>query len=220
MEAKCELPDGVYDSEAFDSSWNATLSAIMKANAPKIHTIRLNVFDYLTLDEWRLRNCHVPLLSRKHRLEQILRNVKCKYITKVPYFVIDQSEINKYYERFVDEGFEGAILKDPNSHYLFKRSSVWLKLKERDIKTYRIVSVERGTGKYSNVLGALVVRDRDGTTFKVGGGFTDKQRKEFWEERDSLIGVCVEVVIYPSKQKTSKAQFPVFYRLRPDLGEC
>jgi len=221
LEARCELPDGVYDCEVFDSSWNATLSAITKAGAPNIHTIRLNVFDYLTLEEWRRRSSHTPLLSRKHRLEQVLRNVDCKYVRKVPYFIVDQSGINKYYERFTKEGFEGAIIKDPNSYYLFKRSNAWLKLKERDVQTYKVVGIEAGTGKYTHVLGALIVQDRDGTTFKVGGGFTDKQRKEFWENRNSLIGQCVEVVLFPSKQKASKASFPVFLRFRPDLGgEC
>jgi len=221
LTANCKLPDGVYDSEAFDSSWNVTLSAITKAGAPNIHTIRLNVFDYLTLEEWRRRSSHIPLLSRKHRLEQVLRNVDCKYVRKVPYFIVDQSGINKYYERFTKEGFEGAIIKDPNSYYLFKRSNAWLKLKERDVQAYKVVGAEVGTGKYTHVLGALIVQDRDGTTFKVGGGFTDKQRKEFWENRNSLIGQCVEVVLFPSKQKASKASFPVFLRFRPDLGgEC
>jgi DNA ligase-1 len=221
LEARCELPDGVYDCEAFDSSWNVTLSAITKAGAPNIHTIRLNVFDYLTLEEWRRRSSHIPLLSRKHRLEQVLRSVDCKYVRKVPYFIVDQSGINKYYERFTKEGFEGAIIKDPNSYYLFKRSNAWLKLKERDVQAYKVVGAEVGTGKYTHVLGALIVQDRDGTTFKVGGGFTDKQRKEFWENRNSLIGQCVEVVLFPSKQKASKASFPVFLRFRPDLGgEC
>jgi len=89
------------------------------------------------------------------------------------------------------------------------------------VQTYKVVGVEAGTGKYTHVLGALIVQDRNGTTFKVGGGFTDKQRKEFWEDRNSLIGQCVEVVLFPSKQKTSKASFPVFLRFRPDLGgEC
>ena len=73
---------------------------------------------------------------------------------------------------------EGVVLRDPNSYYEFKRSNGMLKVKEFHDDEATIIGYENGTGKYKDVLGAVIVKGSNGAKFKVGSGFSDEQRKE------------------------------------------
>lgn len=58
---------------------------------------------------------------------------------------------------------------------------------------------------------------------KVGSGFTDEQRTEFWNNRENVIGEICEVKYKEiSRDKNTgfeSLQFPVFVRLRTDKNE-
>jgi DNA ligase-1 len=72
---------------------------------------------------------------------------------------------------------EGVIIKDPKSRYEGHRSYSMLKVKKFDDAEATVIGHEKGTGRCSQMLGALKVREKDGTTFKVGSGFTDQLRQ-------------------------------------------
>jgi DNA ligase-1 len=51
----------------------------------------------------------------------------------------------------------------------------------------------------------------------VGSGFTDAQRDEFWQTRDTLMGVVAEVqadVVSQNQDGTYSLRFPRFVRFR------
>ena len=72
---------------------------------------------------------------------------------------------------------EGVMLKDPNSAYERRRSNCLLKVKRFEDTEAKVIGHLKGTGRCSSMLGALQVREKDGTEFKIGSGFTDAQRK-------------------------------------------
>jgi len=214
---KCGLPLGVYDSEGFLKDWNTTTSALVK----EPHKLVIYVFDYISLEDYRRgKGTSLPLKRRKKLLAEKLKGVRCRSVRLAESYLIDSTDVNRMYERFIKTGYEGAMIKDPDSPYVPYRSTYWLKLKERDVDVYRVIEVLPGTGKYQNALGAIVVRAKDGTTFRVGSGFTDRQRVEFWRNPNEILGRCVEVALFTSAQKMSKAPFPTFIRLRPDVSSC
>jgi DNA ligase-1 len=100
---------------------------------------------------------------------------------------------NDAYRRFVSQGFEGAMVKDTSAPYQQgKRSSAWLKVKAVDTEECAIVSVHEGKGRLAGTMGHVVVEH--GTRLvRVGGGFTDEQRRQIWENRDTVIGSWLEV---------------------------
>lgn len=85
-----------------------------------------------------------------------------------------------------------------------------------------ILGCNEGTGRLAGTLGALVL-DFKGNEVKVGSGFSDEQRAEFWHGRDDLIGVLCEVkykeVSYDKSTGAESLQFPVFVALRKDKSE-
>jgi DNA ligase-1 len=64
-------------------------------------------------------------------------------------------------------------------YYYKKRSHAWMKLKNEETLDLRVFGAFEGTGKYEAMLGGLIV-DREGVQVRVGGGFSDAQREEFW----------------------------------------
>ena len=112
-------------------------------------------------------------------------------VTLVPSFY--NLSPNDAFRRFVSQGFEGAMIKDTASPYTQgKRSNAWLKVKAVDSEDCPIVSVHEGKGRLAGTMGHVVVEH--GTRLvRVGGGFTDEQRRQIWEQRDSVIGSWLEV---------------------------
>jgi DNA ligase-1 len=69
---------------------------------------------------------------------------------------------------------EGVMIKDPKSAYERRRSYSLLKVKKFEDAEATVIAHEKGEGRCTGMLGALRVKEKDGTTFKVGSGFTDK----------------------------------------------
>jgi DNA ligase-1 len=68
---------------------------------------------------------------------------------------------------------EGVMLKDPNSSYERKRSFKLLKVKRFEDAEATVYDYQKGTGRITGKVGALLVREKDGTEFKIGSGFDD-----------------------------------------------
>ena len=106
--------------------------------------------------------------------------------------------------------------------YRKKRHAGILKVKRFYTMDLPIIRCNEGTGRLTGTLGALVL-DYKGGEVRVGTGFTDDQRREFWLMRDELPGVLCEVK-YKEKSRDKRTgaeslQFPVFVSLRPDKRE-
>lgn len=100
---------------------------------------------------------------------------------------------NDAFRRFVSQGFEGAMVKDTTAPYSQgKRSNAWLKVKAVDSEDCAIVSVHEGKGRLAGTMGHVVV-EHGNRLVRVGGGFTDEQRRQIWEQRDTVIGSWLEV---------------------------
>jgi DNA ligase-1 len=125
------------------------------------------------------------------RRELMSRFVLPEYVRLVPSFF--NLSPNDAFRRFVAQGFEGAMVKDTSAPYQQgKRSNAWLKVKAVDAEDCAIVSVHEGKGRLAGTMGHVVVEH--GTRLvRVGGGFTDEQRKQIWENRDTVIGSWLEV---------------------------
>jgi ATP-dependent DNA ligase len=79
------------------------------------------------------------------------------------------------------KGLEGAMVKDPRGHYEKKKSYSWMKLKAEetiDLFITGFFNGEEGT-KYDAIMGGVIV-DHNGVEVRVGGGWSDDERKDLW----------------------------------------
>jgi DNA ligase 1 len=77
-------------------------------------------------------------------------------------------------DKVVAKKGEGMMIRDPNSLYEGKRTDKLLKVKKFDDAEAVVVGHQKGTGRCSNMLGALEMRADNGIEFKIGSGFNDQ----------------------------------------------
>ena len=155
----------------------------------------------------------------------------------------NMEELEEYEVALLDKGYEGVILRDPQSPYKFGRSTVkegyLLKLKRFADSEAEILGFEElmhnhneatinETGHHerstkqdgllpADMLGALIVRDiHSGEEFKIGTGFTAAERKKFWKLKAILRCTLVKYQYFPTGSK-EKPRFPSFQGFRHQI---
>ena len=144
--------------------------------------------------------------------------------TEINVFVVPQHELmntfelNAFEHEVLAEGYEGVMLRRPDTPYKFGRSTAregyLLKVKRFHDAEFEIVGFEeemfnaneattselgrtkRSSHKANKVpkgrLGALVLKYGD-TTFNCGTGFNDAERERIWAERESYLGMFAKI---------------------------
>lgn len=161
----------------------------------------------------------IPQSIRLHALDHILE-YPVKYIRNVPrFYAEDLSGIMSLYDYFIDDGYEGFVLRHKDSLYVRKRSTLIMKFKPKRSDFYRVVGFQEEISKDGipkNSLGAIICQDDMGTQFTVGSGLTQNQRSSYWDLRSLLsfpnTGLFVEVK-YQHLTEKRVPRFPVFVRL-------
>lgn len=95
--------------------------------------------------------------------------------------------------------YEGLVLRQGNT---------WIKVKGQETYDVEIRGIVEGTGKYKGMLGAFIT-----SKGKVGTGFSDEERKLFFDQ--VLIGAIVEVECQ-KLTPDGKFRHPRFKRMRFD----
>lgn len=130
-------------------------------------------------------------------LKQHYRSVRLKSLSDymsstiqiVPtFYANDITEIDTYLGSFMQDGYEGIIIRQAEAFYARKRVMSMMKLKPRKRDVYRIVACKEEKSKDGipkDTLGAFICM-KDGQAFAVGTGpiLTKDQRQEFWARQD------------------------------------
>jgi len=237
------LPDGADGEIMVGSTFQDCTSAVMSYEGQP--DFFYNMFDYVSksLDEafcdrlkqmeiWHFR--HVGLTGDQ----------RIKLVPSV--FISNKEQLAALEEKYLDEGFEGVMIRSINGKYKCGRSSVkegiLLKVKkfkdseaevvgfeelmhnENEQETNALGRSERSSKKDglvpANTLGALLVRDvKSGIDFKLGTGFLQEQRKEIWDNRRKYLGRLVKYKYFEIGVKVAP-RFPVFlgFRHKDDMS--
>lgn len=156
--------------------------------------------------------------------------------------IFRMSELLEFEEICLEEGYEGVIIKDPNSPYKYGRSTLkeayMLKIKRYKDSEAKIISVEPlfennneatrdelGKIKRSNAksgmvekqtLGSITVEDiKTKVQFNIGTGFSEDLRKELWDHKEDLVGRLVKYKYFGYGQ-VDKPRHPVFLGFRDE----
>lgn len=221
------LDDGMYDGEIVgkEDMFNDMQKSAFKKMENKQGTYY--IFDYLPLAEFEAGKSSATYLKRKQQLHDKLTG-KVEYGSLEHLIYVEESkpidpnspEIEKMYDEFLNEGFEGAMLKDVEAYYECKRSSSWLKVVPFISLDLPITGFQEGNEgtKYVGMLGAVMV-EYEGNTVYVGSGWPDDLREEVWNNQDKFLGKVIEIhARQPSSNEKGEQslRFPRFKRFRPD----
>lgn len=177
-----------------------------------------NLFDYL--------HPHVIDLPYIERYDALVECVTLNYwshshnITVIPFVWLHNiAEVEAFYQKCLDDGYEGCILRDPNGKHKDGRATVkvgaYLRMKpqsDKEAKVLRLVEAqenqneaktnelgrtERSSHKENKVgkgmVGMLVCMDDVYGEIDVGAGkMSHAEREYYWQNPDELIGKMVK----------------------------
>jgi len=86
-----------------------------------------------------------------------------------------------------------------------------LKVKRFEDAEATVYGHQAGTGRCTGMCGALLVREKDGTEFKIGSGLDDSQRR-----KPPKIGSVVTFK-FQGRSTNGIPRFPIFMRLHPGM---
>ena len=213
-----KLGDGCYDGELMGEDFISLMRQAYRKDGVDASGTYLALFDYLPLEEWDSRKTSMSCSDRYSELLKRL-NENCNawdLLLPVERCLIsgDYEEIKSCHDEYVEQGYEGAMIKDPNAPYKFGRGWEVMKFKAFHDVDLPIMGFEEGTGKHEGKLGAIVI-DYNGVTVKVGSGFSDDLREKIWNDRKEFTGRIVEVR-YQEVTEDGSLRFPTFVCFRND----
>ena len=117
--------------------------------------------------------------QRLSELQRIVDSTASPYLMLIKHFrVADEAQLLSQLDELVAGGAEGLMLHHQDALYQDGRSASLLKLKKYQDAEATVIAHIAGKGKYTNMLGSLLVELENGLQFKIGSGFSDAQRLE------------------------------------------
>ena len=126
------------------------------------------------------------------------------------YFVDDELDVEERNQWFLDQGYEGSMIRQCNFGYESKRSYSLIKVKQFIDFEAEVIGFVEGKGKLEGKLGKFVMRRLDnGKEFGApASGHTHAQRQELWENREQFMGTEWTVEAFEFT-KSGAPRFPV-----------
>lgn len=208
------------DNEAFRVS-----TGILNSDNVNKTVICYTIFDMIPVKDFDALKPQVTYRYRRDILNQFAERIAdtdgAVKVLPVLYHGTDQSKIEELLEQMVREDKEGLMI-NTDVPYRRTRHKGILKVKRFYTMDLPIIRCEEGTSRLSGTLGAFVLKYKENEV-KVGSGFTDEQREQFWNNRDDMEGLLCEVKYKEISQDKGTGleslQFPVFVGIRTDKTE-
>uniref|UniRef100_UPI0040479F16 DNA ligase n=1 Tax=Aliarcobacter sp. TaxID=2321116 RepID=UPI0040479F16 len=142
---------------------------------------------------------------RLKRIKDFLKTEPNKFINVIPQIKCqNQKHLESYLDELIEKKAEGVMLKNPKLEYFTGRNENILKVK----KFYDDEGVVIGLNYENKKFKSLILKLKNGVIFNLGGGFTNKERKN-----PPKIGDIVTFKYY-SLTKNNKPKFASYLRIR------
>ncbi len=221
----------VLDGEILSGSFQELMEEFNKKDANTSST-KLGLFDIIPYDDFIIGKCDISQIDRHSILSNmsgIIQSVSDGGVYVIPKTEVDLdtdegiNEMTEFFNNAVKAGFEGIMIKNPDSPYEGRKTSHWLKWKPSISVTLRVVDIEKGgdDSEFKNTLGSLLLEGYDivdGSPYNIktscGSGFDLLTRQQWWDNPDDIINWMVEIEadsITPLKDDgTVSLRFPRF----------
>lgn len=227
----------VVGSPTDDQAFQNTSGAVRRGDGKP--DVKLYVFD--------LHNRPEGYTERYERMKWIVKNSKSVVVVE-SHLCHSKEEVEDLSAKFVEQGYEGAMLRKPDGKYKYGRSTakeqLLLKLKPlvdgefeiigftemmkngNEAKVNELGYAERSSHKAhlipTGMMGTLILKWYGDDTFECGTGFTHEQRKEIWDNQGEWLGKVAKVRYQAIGMKEGgKPRIPSFKGLREkfDMSE-
>lgn len=148
------------------------------------------------------------------RLAYLKDHVKGPMLRVVDAEMTKASQVDGLMEKAMKAGYEGIMIRDPNSLYTHgKRSVNLLKHKKMFDSEYEIIRAVEGKGKFAGMVGAFICKTPSGKQFAANPSVSEVLRKDLWKKRDSYVGQ-MGTVQYQELSRDGVPRFPILKCVR------
>lgn len=130
--------------------------------------------------------------------------------------VAGEDELMAAFEKFLAQGYEGAMARNLQSMYVNKRSADLQKIKVFDDSEFKCVAVEEGRGKLAGHA-IFVCVTKEGTEFRAKMKGDTSALKQYFDNPKLVVGKMVTVKYQGMTNKAKVPRFPVALRIRQDI---
>lgn len=221
-----------FEMESKEAYKAASKIITLKGDTPK-RGLTYRVFDGMFINEWRSQKCTLTYEERRHLLSSLFyyNPIKLRHIELLPilYQGDDVSKVQELLDEVVSKGGEGVMINILSSTYKFTRCWDIMKVKKFNSLDLEVIGMEEGSGRLTGTLGAIYVRYKGGNTVKVGSGFSDEERKLYFNNPNLILHKIVEIKHFEESSsgeganKTYSLRFPTWCsniridKLEPDF---
>lgn len=196
--------DMVLDGELYCHGMSCqTVTSYVKKWKDGSEKIIYNVYDAPVVD-----GCEI--LTSEERIARLFDIEESDNVQRVPGFeVASHAAMMQRYGEFIEEGYEGAILRLKHGQYLWGyRSSELLKVKEFQDAEFKVIGAKQGRGKMEGGIIWVCQNDLNDETFDCTMKVTMDERRRFYSEHKKYIGKKLTVRFF-DRTDDNLPRFPV-----------
>jgi DNA ligase-1 len=213
-----DMGDMIFDGELynhyFKNDFEKIVSFVRQEEPAEGHeVVQYHIYDLVNKDPFTLRSGLLEALmvdaSSAYKPTNTLVLVPTKEIP-------DEDSVGAVFASFLENGYEGAMLRNSDGLYVNKRSYDLQKVKEFQDAEFPIAGICEGRGKLAGHAIFICKLDTTGTTFQVKMKGDTAKLKEFFEDHSLWEGKLLTVQ-YQGFTSYAVPRFPVGLRIREDL---
>lgn len=169
------------------------------------------IFDWICED-----NDKLTFLERYNHLMKCFEHTDFLHLQLVPTYKVESlEEIDEYLEKFIEEGYEGLMIRSTTGLYTQRRSTELIKYKKFIDQEFKIIGFEEGKGLDKDCV-IWVCETKCGKKFSCRPDGSKQNRKDLLKNAEKYIGKMLTVKFQEFTNK-NVPRFPVGKCIRDDL---
>ena len=166
-------PDAVLDGElynhGFKEDFNKIVSMVRRTkNFTSDHWREIEKhLEFHIFDAWRPDLPKAPFSHRTSFVNGLVTNIGDRLVKPVEHRMIHRDHVDRVHDEYLEQGYEGIMLRCPKAPYEHKRSYKLQKHKIFVDEEFEIIDVEEGQGNWSGCAKMLLFKNPDGEDFKA-----------------------------------------------------
>lgn len=210
-------PGAIFDGELYTHKLKSDFEKIIslaRQSKPTEEDLALSA-EHL---EYHIYDFYVPSFPNRHLEErhELLNNViklnkSLNPKIKIVYVPLtkckNEEELDKIYADYLDDGYEGQMVRIPGSVYENKRSNNLLKRKEFIDEEFLIIDILSGRGGHENMAAKAVLKGKNGKPFEAGLIGSHPYCEELLKNKDKIANKKMGTVIYQNLTEDGVPRF-------------
>lgn len=211
LEAAFENQDIILDGELYNhdmkSDFEKIVSLVRQEEPGEGHEmVQYHVYDMVNDEEFKFR------YAQLHRMFRMFEF----YSLRLVQTEVCQTEDNvmEFFDKYREQGYEGAMLRNVTSKYANKRSYDLQKVKEFEDAEFKIIGIEEGRGKLAGHVGSFVCQMDNGKQFLAKAKGATERLKDYFDNHSLWKDKKLTVQYQGLTGKEGVPRFPVGVTIR------